>query len=236
MKPHLLSRIALAVALALAPLACSRHAAPGGTGSAPNAATDTGQAASGMSTSRRRTTVRREQPPAVRDVRIPAGTRLAVRLDEGVSSASASAGEVVAAELAAPLEVDGEVVAAAGTPVEATVESVTPSGRLAGRASLALALTAITIRDQRTRVATDTLTRTGPAHTKRNERMIGAGAVIGALAGQLLGGHTRDTLRGAAVGAAAGTGVAAAHGRLDVTFPAGQVLPFSLQQALVVAR
>jgi hypothetical protein len=174
------------------------------------------------------------QRPREERLTVPAGTALAFRLDVPVSSASAAAGEVVRGELAAPLAAAGSTVAGIGTPVEARVESVVPSGRLARPARLSLALTAIVLGGERVPIVTSPVSRYGRSHTRRNERFIGGGALIGALAGQLIGGHTHSTVNGAAVGAAVGTGAAAATGRLDVAFGAGSVLRFTLVEPLTV--
>ncbi len=173
-----------------------------------------------------------ERPAAPRDVVVPAGAQLAVRLDAPVSSASASSGQRVAGELAAPLTVGSDVVAAVGTQVEATVATAVPSGRLGGTANLTLVLTSVRVGGDWRPVVTSSVARGGPGHAKRNARYIGGGAAVGALIGQLLGGNHNTTLRGAAIGAAAGTGAAAATGKTDVTIPAGEVLTFTLTQPL----
>jgi hypothetical protein len=234
MQTHPVSRLLATAALVAMPLACSRTPTTG-AGETASAAPATADQAGDRGNAAAPDAFRPEQPRPV-EVRVPAGTPLAVRLVSSLSSASASPGEIVTGELAAPLEVDGRRVAGVGTPVEATVETVVPSGRLARQSRLVLTLTAITVGDRRLAITTDALARSGPSHRRRNERLIGGGAVVGAIVGQLLGGHTRSTLRGAAVGAAAGTGVAAAHGRLDVTIGAGQVLNFTLQEPLTVPR
>jgi hypothetical protein len=234
MQTHPLSRILATAALVAMPLACSRTPTTGAGQPASAAQATTDQA--GERGAAAAPDAFRPQPPRALEVRVPAGTRLAVRLDSGLSSASAAPGEIVAGELAAPLDVDGRRVAGVGTPVEARVEAAVPSGRLARQARLVLTLSAITIGDRRLAITTDALARSGPSHRRRNERLIGGGAVVGAIVGQLLGGHTKSTLRGAAVGAAASTGVAAANGRLDVTIGTGQVLDFTLRDPLVVPR
>ncbi len=242
MKARCAVRLAVGAAVTTAALACSHPAAPAaGGGSGTAAAANAPAAAPAPPAWSREGRGAPRAPAAVeehaaRPVVVAAGTTLEVRLADTVSSATASPGEVLAGELAAPLDAEGTAAAPVGTPVEVRVESVVPSGRLARQARLALTLTAITPDGRRLAVATDVVARSGASHAKRNERMIGGGAIIGALAGQLLGGHTRDTLRGAALGAAAGTGVAAARGRLDVTVAAGQVLTFTLRHDLTVPR
>ena len=65
---------------------------------------------------------------------------------------------------------------------------------------------------------------------------MGAGAVIGGIAGRLLGGNKKGTIIGAAAGAAAGTGYAAATRDVDIIMPAGALIriiltaPFELKE------
>jgi hypothetical protein len=167
---------------------------------------------------------------------VPVGTPISARLRSTVTSASAVPGEVIEGELAAPLVAGGQMVADVGAPVEARVEAVVPSGHLARPARLALVLTKVEIGQEWLPVATSSYVRSGPSHLQRNGRFIGGGAAVGAIVGQLLGGNHNSTLRGAALGAAAGTGAAAATGKLDVTIPAGETLAFTLAQALSLRR
>ncbi len=251
------ARLLLAGAVVIAAAGCSRHAAT--EARADQTADDRGQVAqqaappvqqgdpfaardaqatrrdAGAAYPRGEAPARAEEPRrAPRSVTVPAGAQLAVRLDATVSSASAASGQSVQGELAAPLEAGGDLVAAAGTPVEARVQTAVPSGRLARPARLELVLTSVQIAGEWVPVVTSSVARTGPTHTKHNSRFIAGGAAIGALVGQLLGGNHNSTLRGAAVGAAAGTGAAAATGKADVTIGAGEVLTFTLAQPLEV--
>ena len=63
-----------------------------------------------------------------------------------------------------------------------------------------------------------------------------AGAVIGGIAGRLLGGNKKGTIIGAVAGAAAGGGYAAASRDVDIIMPAGALIrivltaPFELKE------
>ena len=63
---------------------------------------------------------------------------------------------------------------------------------------------------------------------------IGAGAAIGAIAGQILGKNTKSTVIGATVGAAAGTAVAAGQADYDGCVPVGTPMNVSLDQSIRV--
>lgn len=234
MRSHLLVRGLLTAALAFAVSSCSRSAsrAPApdssGSGAAAIASPAPGQGSAvgrllGIDRLRRD-----------REVTVPAGTPVSVRLNATVSSASAASGEVVEGQLASPLELGRETVAGIGSGVEVRVESAVPSGRLGRSARLVTTLVAVDVNGRRFPVVSSEIARGDPAHAKRNARLIGGGAAIGALVGQILGGNSRSTLRGAAVGAAAGTGAAAATGKLDVTIGAGEVLTFTFAEPLSV--
>jgi len=76
----------------------------------------------------------------------------------------------------------------------------------------------------------------GEARASRNEKIIGGGALIGALAGALSDKkHQGDhALGGAAIGAAAGTAVAAGTADTVIKIPAGKTLTFTLDSPMSV--
>ena len=67
-------------------------------------------------------------------------------------------------------------------------------------------------------------------------RKVATGAVIGAIAGQILGRKTKSTVIGAATGAAAGAIVAGATGKYDGCVPNGGRISLKLNQAMVVQQ
>ena len=68
--------------------------------------------------------------------------------------------------------------------------------------------------------------------TTTQAEKIGAGAAIGAIAGQILGKNTKSTVIGATVGAAAGTAVAAGTADYDGCVPVGTPMNVSLDQSV----
>jgi hypothetical protein len=67
-------------------------------------------------------------------------------------------------------------------------------------------------------------------------RKVATGAVIGAIAGQIFGHHTKSTVIGAATGAAAGAVVAGATGKYDGCVPNGGRISLKLNQAMTVQQ
>jgi hypothetical protein len=161
---------------------------------------------------------------------IPSNTRLAVRLDATVSSATAQVGDIVAATLANDLVVDGKVLAKRGTPVRGIVTYARRSGRFQDPGYVTVRLHSIDIDGRRYRLHSTAIRDEGNGHTRSNVEKIGGGTGIGALIGGLAGGG-KGALIGGLLGAGAGTGVAAATGRQKAELPAEAVYEFRLTSA-----
>jgi hypothetical protein len=136
---------------------------------------------------------------------LPAGTDLNVELVDAASSRTSQVGAAVRARVTQALVIDGLTVIPQGAIVHGTVTEAVPLKKIGGAASLGLRFDSIDL---------------------------GGGALLG----RLLSDHdkTKGTLIGAAVGAAAGTGVAAATKGQEVELPAGTALALHLEQPLTV--
>jgi len=166
-------------------------------------------------------------------ITLPAGTEIAVVLDQAISSEQARSGDPFVATVAVPVVIDGKTVMAKGTQVEGVVVEARASGRLKGVARLRLALYSVEIGAKSYPLHTTSITRTGQSHEKRNWVMIGGGSGAGAAIGAIAGGGKGAAI-GAAVGAGAGTATAAATGKKDITIPAESQLTFKLEQPVTV--
>ena len=175
-----------------------------------------------------------EAPPRAtfREVHLPSGTPLTVRLLSSVSSESSQAEDTVQAELAKPVIVDGVEIVAAGSTVRGVVTRATPSGRVKGRASVGVRFTSL-VADSRSYALEANVSRTAPATKTRDAEKIAIPAAGGAVIGALIGGK-----KGAAIGAAAGGGggtavVLSTPGR-PMTLPRGSVFSIHLDQPIDV--
>ena len=160
-------------------------------------------------------------------VTVPADTPFSVKLAEGLATDKQQAGDGWSGTLAEPVIVNGATVWAAGTPVKGVVSQSVPAGRLSsGKGVLAIKVTAIGGNG----VDSDTHAVTGSPKGERNAKYIGGGAALGALVGILSDKNNKNdhALGGAAIGAAAGTAVAAGTADTIIRIDAGAPLSFHL--------
>ena len=158
---------------------------------------------------------------------VPAGTRITVRTDSQINSASAHVGQSFNANLLRDLVVHGKTIAKAGAPAKGKVVYAKSSGRLHAPGQVTIRLTSIQLADGKTlSVSTSGFRAQGKSHTKSNVTKIGGGAAAGALIGGVVGGG-KGALIGTAVGAGAGTGVAAATGKEEAVVHAETAITFT---------
>ena len=168
-----------------------------------------------------------------KEVTVPAGTVITVRLANAVGSKRSNSGDQFTASVATPVEVDGKVIVPSGAEASGKVLQAVPQGRFKGAAVLRLALESITIKGDSYDVHTSSVSRYLKGKGKRTAAMIGGGAGGGALLGGLLGGG-KGALIGAAAGAGAGTAGAAYTGNKEILLPTESALSFKLSEPVTV--
>jgi hypothetical protein len=154
------------------------------------------------------------QAPQPHVVTIPAGTSLAVRLTEKLSTDHNFSGDTFRAALDAPIVMDGFIIADRGAKVLGRIVKAQKPGKFDGMAELSLTLTEISTTDgQQMRVETNESLRKGQSNSNEEVLKMGGGAVLGAIIGALAGGGKGAAI-GAGAGGAAGTGaVLMGHGK-----------------------
>ena len=157
--------------------------------------------------------------PEPQSLVIPAGTSITVRLQQGLSSASAVPGERFDAVFDEPIVLDDRTVIAVGTPVTGHVVIARHSGRLHHAGELGLTLDSVLVNNQQVPLTTSHIIARGGSHKKRNLGWIGGGTGGGAIIGALAGGG-KGALIGSGMGAVAGTTTAFVTGKKDVGFAA----------------
>ena len=172
---------------------------------------------------------------ALREVTIPAGTRLPIVLDTSIGSDTSRVEEAVHAHLSAPIAVQGQTVLPAGSRVSGVVTDATRSGKVKGRAHVAVRFNTLSPRgdDERYTIQTSAVGRTAQGTKKRDAMEIGIPAAGGAVVGGLLGGKKGAVIGGAAAGGA-GTAVVLNQRGKEVHLPKGAALTLRLVQPLTV--
>ena len=168
-----------------------------------------------------------------KEVTLPAGTVLTVRLASAVGSKTSNTGDRFNATIATPVESDGKVVLPKGAEVLGKVVEAVPQGRFKGGAVLSLALESVTISGDAHDIKTNSVSRYQKGKGKRTAAMIGGGAGGGALIGGLAGGG-KGALIGALLGGGAGTAGAAYTGEKEIVMPAESTLSFKLTAPFTV--
>src|SRR5579864_360234 len=160
-------------------------------------------------------------PPKARfrEFTVPEGAKLRVRLETAVASDVSHVEDPVEATLTEPVIVDGTEVLPAGTTVRGAVSEAQPSGKVKGRASLALRFDRVAEGGER--YAIEAVTSVEAPGTKgKDAEKIGLGAAGGAVVGALLGGK-KGAVVGTAVGGGAGTAVVLTTPGEEVRWPVG---------------
>ncbi|MGE5813850.1 MAG: hypothetical protein ACM36C_05135, partial [Acidobacteriota bacterium] len=142
-----------------------------------------------------------------REVTIPAGTVLRLRVTRGFGSDLSRVEDPVTATLARSVVIGGRTVLPAGSRASGYVSDATRSGKVKGRGRIAVRFTRIVpaTESETYRMRTRPWVAVAPATKKKDALMIGAPAAGGALVGALVGGK-----KGAGIGAAAGGGAGTA--------------------------
>jgi hypothetical protein len=140
-----------------------------------------------------------------REVTLPPGTTLRLKLRSAVASDTSRVEDAVHAELRDAVMVDGATVLPVGTEVAGVVTEVQRSGRVKGRARVAYRFNSLNHAGDHYDVSTAQLSHQAEATKGEDATKIAVGAGAGAAVGALLGGGS-GAAKGAAIGGAAGTG------------------------------
>ncbi len=174
--------------------------------------------------------------PIVRpaDVNIPAGTNLAIRINQHISVKSSRAGEHFDGEVVEPVaDANNRVLVPEGTPVAGIIDASHRRGHFKGASLLELRLTTMTLNGTRYPLDTRDLTRTKRGKGKRSAAFIGGGSGLGMLIGGVATGGV-GLLVGGLAGAGAETAVAGLTGNRDIEIPSESIVRFRLADDLVV--
>lgn len=172
-------------------------------------------------------------PPQPKQVIVPAGSTVTIRMIDGVDSKVNQPGEIFHASLDVPIVVGDEVVVPKGADVYVRLVSSSSAGHYTGKSELHLELIKLEFQGQSYPLVSSTYSVSGSSRGKNTAEKVGGGAVIGTLLGAIAGGGKGAAI-GAGVGAAGGAvfqGVT--HGK-QVRIPSETKLDFQLDEPVTV--
>jgi hypothetical protein len=128
---------------------------------------------------------------------------------------------------------EGSVILPAGAQASGFVVDARPSGRVKGRASIAIRIDRLHAWDEDYRIRTATIAREAEGTKKADATKIAVGAGAGAVVGAIAGGKKGAAI-GTAVGGGAGTGVVLATKGKEVALGSGATLSTRLQEPITI--
>lgn len=164
---------------------------------------------------------------------VPAGTELAVRVNERIDVKHAVAGEHFTGEIVEPVMSNGAVLIPRGTPVRGRIDEAHRRGHFKGRSVLELRLVSMTLNGYQYGLDTHDTIRSKKGKGKRSAGFIGGLTGAGMLIGGIASGGVGLAIGGAS-GAGAGTLLAGTTGNRDIVIPAESIVHFRLADQLVV--
>ncbi|BDD07734.1 hypothetical protein FUAX_01660 [Fulvitalea axinellae] len=162
---------------------------------------------------------------------LKSGEAVNVALTEEVSTATKTVGQLFSAKTTKKITLSDNEVIPAGATVKGKVTKVQNEKKMGGKSFIEIELQSIAFEGKNHSLASAPLYFEGKNKTGKTLLKVGAGAIVGGLAGNLSskgGKKTKGTLIGAATGAAAGAGVAALGKKGSYVLPKGHELSFKL--------
>ncbi len=164
---------------------------------------------------------------------MPAGTSIAVRLNQGINSDEATVGQAFTATVATPVMANGKVVLPVGSDATLRVLSIDKAGKVSGKAVIRLQLQQVSVGARAYQVAGSVHEIDGPAQAATAAEHAGIGGAIGAGVGFIGGKIFHHGKAGAGTGVLVGgtTGVVLTKPKPAVA-PAEMLLQFRLVRAV----
>jgi hypothetical protein len=169
-------------------------------------------------------------------VTLAAGTTLAVRIGETISSARSKVGDSFLATLEQQLVIDGFIIAERGARMEGRVLDVTQAGRGVGASHLEIVLVRLETADrQNISIRTVPYKKDAASSTGGDVAKVGGGTVLGAAIGAIAGGGKGAAI-GAGAGAAAGGGAVLLSRGKPAEIPVETRLSFRVQDPVTITE
>jgi len=175
-------------------------------------------------------------PVAAGDVlTLSGGTELRIRLLQPLSSDKSEAGQSFEGTVDTDVQVQGRTVIARGSDVKGVVVSAEGSGRVSGRAKMALKLTQVQSGGRTYDIETNTLSMEAEGTTRRDAGRIAGAAALGTVIGAIAGGGA-GAATGAAIGGGVGVGGTVLTKGKEVDLETETLLSFTLMKPVQILR
>ena len=171
--------------------------------------------------------------PTTRDVTIPSGTVLSVRMVDSVDSKTDLVGQTYKATMDSPLLMDGQTIIPKGGEVTLKLTKVASAGNIKGASEVDLQLDRLYVSKKAYTVTSNTFQSVGKSEGTKTAKQTGIGAGIGAVIGAIAGGGKGAAI-GAGVGGGAGAATAAVTKGEQVRIASEEKLDFRLEEPLTV--
>jgi hypothetical protein len=173
------------------------------------------------------------QPAAApKPVTVPTGTKLNIRLVQGIDVDASEAGQTFKATVDDPVMMGGSIVIPRGATAVVQAAKVEQSGKMKGSDKVTLKLNSISFGGKAYPITTEYVETKGSGEGKKTGRKVAGGAGLGAIVGGIAGGGSGAAI-GAAVGGAGGA-IMAASGEEHLKLPSETRLTFQLSAAISI--
>lgn len=165
--------------------------------------------------------------PTFRDITVPSGTTLPIRITQTLDSATTQQGDSFSGTVASDIIIDGIVAIPQGATISGRVDAVQEAAHFKGNSLLTIEVTRLRRQGESVAVSTEPYSVAGKGRGKNTAEKVGGGAAVGAILGGIFGGG-----KGAAIGAAAGGGLGAGTNAVtkgeQVQIPSESLIRFHL--------
>ena len=171
--------------------------------------------------------------PVFREVTVPAGTVLTVRLNTAVASDTSQVEQRVDGTLTRSVRIGGLEALGSGAALRGVVTNAERSARVKGRATVAFRFNQLIDEGQTYAINTRTVSRVAPGTKTRDAATIAVPAAGGAVIGRILGGK-KGAVKGTVIGGAAGAGAVLSTRGKEVRLAPGSTVSVRLAAPLTV--
>lgn len=158
--------------------------------------------------------------PRPEPLTLPEGTELTLVLETPLSSFSSQQGDPVVARVEKAVSDDGRIALPGGAVLKGRVVEASPSGRVKGRARVAVSFESITVRGRTHELQASPLTAEAEDDHGRDAKIVGGAAAAGTVIGAIAGGK-KGAVKGAVIGGVLGGGAVLGTKGGEVELPAG---------------